>query len=701
MKHIAIKSLILGAAFASSLCACDENSWNDEYLDGFEKPTITKKETVSYSLTSADITRIANMPANQAIARQRGESALLDAVGKNGFFTALISPEYYAPAWLDSISALKTSPIFYLSEKSTLKLNYPTSDDLPAELTGIQSATTVTISDEQYQEVWGSETDYVEAFAPSKPANKYIPGILSSINTTDGFVVVSYNVAAYDPAFGGGTSTPPAPEFEMGNTIASIQIDVPVEAKGIVTAVCKRGIVLTDLSGSIFVDFGSDFDMSGYAVGQQRIISGVGGQFGGCLQIINPTDELAGTTDYTYPTPLTIDGPKFEQFSAERQALKADGQGAAPVYAEIKGAVFTQNGNYINFTVPGADKTKAEGSGYQLSQATIDILNLGEPVDVRGYVIGCSGKAFVTFLVTEVNGKRPAAAPAKAAAIGSRAGQAIASVEEKAVYKHNGTSWTLCKDVFVLNEQDYSQMGVSNLTADQAATFLPIYLSNKFPYAQEDATYYLVYNFKDNDNVIKNFCSRAIYTGTEWSVSTINTSIMQFVRAAKGNGWSNWIYDPTIYIDLPAGKGAASAPFWQKCVDWVFENVDVPEFGSESKTSGTGYVTKYGNNDYYCGASAYQCNVDLRPGSARNQVPSVYGNMSDDDIKAQVKENFELRVMPAVLAQEYPDAIPGKGVDQYYEISFVMFDGKSNNEVIRYLVTAPGTFEFESCTWNE
>ena len=159
--------------------------------------------------------------------------------------------------------------------------------------------------------------------------------------------------------------------------------------------------------------------------------------------------------------------------------------------------------------------------------------------------------------------------------------------------------------------------------------------------------------------------------------------------------------DGRFTISVPAGKGATSAPFWQDCVDWVYEYIDVPEFGSESIKSGVGYVTDFGTNDYYCGASAYQCNVDLRPASAKKQVPSVYGNMSDEAIVAQVKENFELRVMPAVLAKNYPDAQPGNGFDQYYEISFVMYNGSSHDEVIRYLVTAPGTFQFVSCSWNE
>lgn len=693
---------MLGAAVAT-LCACDENSWNDEYLDGFEKPTYTKIETVSYDMTAADVKKLANMPANKAIAREKGETALLEAVAANGFFTAEITPEKYAPAWLDSLSAVKGSPVYYLSEKSTLKLNYPTSDALPEELTGIQNALTVEISDEQYQEVWGSTTDYVNAFAPSKPASKFIPEILSDINTTEGFVVVSYNVASQDPVFGGSSTPEPEPEFEMSSTIASLAIGAPIEAKGVVTGICKQGYILTDLSGSALVYYGSGFDIDSYKIGQQREVKGTGATFGGCLQIGSvSTDELAGTTEYSYPVPLTIDGPTFEQFSVDRQALKAANQGGAPVYAEIKGATFVKSGNFINFTVPGADKTIAEGSGYQVPTVAESLLDFGNTVDVRGYIIGCSGKAYVTFLVTEVNGQQPAFAPAKALAITSRAGMPISSKEEKAVYKFNGTSWALCSDVLVLNNEDYTQMGLkSNLTAAQATTFLPIYMTTTFPYAQEGATYYVVYNLKDGDNTIRNFCSRANYTGTEWTLTTINTNVMQFVRKAIGNGWSNWVFDPTIYINLPAGKGSSSAPFWQACVDWVYEHVDVPEFGSESITSGAGYVTTYGNNDYYCGASSYQCNVDLRPSAARKQVPSVYGDMNDEQIVETVKRNFELKVMPAVLAEQYPDAVPGNGVDQYYEISFVMFNGSSHNEIIRYLVTAPATFEFESCTWNE
>ncbi|MDE5554612.1 MAG: hypothetical protein K2J10_05455, partial [Muribaculaceae bacterium] len=270
MKHIAFKSLMLGAALATTLTACDENSWNDEYLDGFDTPTITKKETVAYTMTAADIKKMANMTANLKLAAERGESAELAAVAANGFFTSKITPEAYAPAWLDSLSAVKGSIVYWLSEKSTLQLSFPTSDALPAELSGIQNGLQYTVTEADYQSVWNSETDFVEAFAPSKPASKYLGDILDEnldYNVGD-FVVVTYKQAGQDPVFGGSSTPEPVPGFEMSSTIGSLKVNAAIEASGVVTALCKQGYILTDLSGSTLVYYGSSFDIESYAVGQ-------------------------------------------------------------------------------------------------------------------------------------------------------------------------------------------------------------------------------------------------------------------------------------------------------------------------------------------------------------------------------------------------------------------------------------------------
>ena len=176
MKHIAFKSLMFGTVLAVSLSACDENSWNDEYLEGFETPTITKKETVAYTMTVKDIQRMANMPANKKIAADSGLTAQLEAVAVNGYFTEKITPELFFFSFLDSLSGVKGSIIYWLSEKSTLQLSFPTSDALPSQMSGIQNGLKYTVTEADYQSVWESDKDFVEAFAPSKPASKYFLG---------------------------------------------------------------------------------------------------------------------------------------------------------------------------------------------------------------------------------------------------------------------------------------------------------------------------------------------------------------------------------------------------------------------------------------------------------------------------------------------------------------------------------------------
>ncbi len=685
MKHIAFKSLLLGALIVPTLCGCDENAWNDEHLEGFEKPTITKKETVSYTMTADDIMKVANMPANISLARERGESALLEAVGVNGYFTAEVTPEAYAPAWLDSLSGVKGSIIYYLSEKSTLQLNFPTSDALPAELTGIQNSDNIEIEEYQYQDVWGSTTDFINAFAPSKPAAKAIPGILEEVidSPADGqFAVVTYNVAVQDPVFGGGgTTTPEEPEDpDAINSVAktkALESDTEFDVQYALTVgfVSGKNIFACDEAG----DFIQIYAANSYAVGDV-----IPAGWSGTYKLFNGVTPEIEATD--------LPAAKAGTFTAkEISVAQALDVATVNTVGVIKNVTFSEAtpSEKVNFTGKVGDTELSFRNNYTKPGVAAGTYNVTVVVTVFN---GTTSLYIVSY-------DAPAAAPAK---IGSRAGANIASTEEKAVYKFNGSAWKLCSDVFVLNANDYAQMGVkSNLSATQAETYLPIYMSTKFPYAKEDDVYYIVYNFYNGTETVKNFCSRATFTGIGWSITTINNDMMQFVRASKGNGWSNWLYDPSIYIDLPAGKDSSSADFWQACVNWAYEHVDVPEFGATSITSGVGYVTTYGNNDYYTGASAYQGNIDLRPGSARKQCPSVYGSMNDDEVVARMKENFELRVGPAVLAEFYPDAQPGKGVDLYYVLSFVMYNGSSHDEVIRFLVTAPGTFEFVDCTWNE
>lgn len=699
LNHIfkAIGVAACGTFMVATVASCDENSWNDEHLKGFEEPETTINKTVTDTITMTNVKKLALMKANIDLAKQNNQLEALIAVAQTGVFNSTVTPEEYAPAYLDSIAKLYSSKLYYLDKNSTLKFYYPTSDQMPEEMALIPEAEKYTISEQDYQIVWGSDEDFTQSFTPSKKPEAFIPQLLP--NEFDDpqenqMVVVTYNYSTQEPNFGGGST--PAPDFELSNVAATIKSDgASYTVSGIVTAICAQGFILTDNSGSILVYYGSSFSIGDYNIGNQRIVTGKGSSYGGALQLAPSSDELKGNQEYKYPTPEEANGAKFDTYLTELQTAKNASSGINAKYIKVSATdISISNNKYVNFKVAGAET--AVGSIYQATANQIKMFDGKTSAVICGYVTSTSNPSYVNLTLVSVDG----VAPSYSAPI-MQAEAVVPSETLSAVYKYTKGSWSVLSDVTVLSAQDYSSMGLSNLNSTQASRLLPIYLGNKYPYAASGTVKYVVFNYYDGSQTIRNFCAKATFDGTNWLIETTNIAMMQFVCSKEaGTGLYKWIYDPSVYITLPAGRNASSAPFWQKCVDWVYENYDVPFFNSTDIKSGVGYVTSYGNNEYFAGTSAYQCNVDLRPSAARAQTPSVYGQMSDEEIVSLVKSNFETIVMPNVLALEYPDAQPGTKVDQYYVITFTAYTGATTVHTIRYLVSAPGTFTFTDCTWN-
>ena len=250
------RSIILAAAPALLLGACSENAWND-HLDGFTVPPVDASVTTAeFRLTAADYATIAGLDANKAIAEQDGESEELAAIGKNGTFATEEQAQKYLPALLASTN--KGLPYYTWDNGSAIKVTYNVASQLPDLVKGINDGTlTYTVSEEDYQMVWGSEEDYVDAFAPGAPASGFLPTILKN-NLPDAaegqYAVVTYNQATTNPVF--GTSE------ESWNAISEAAVGQNLKLKGIVTAVCAQGFILTDESGSILCYEGKTFDAS-------------------------------------------------------------------------------------------------------------------------------------------------------------------------------------------------------------------------------------------------------------------------------------------------------------------------------------------------------------------------------------------------------------------------------------------------------
>lgn len=675
MKQYIVKTLLAGAAVLA-LAACDDNSWNEDYLDGFTTPDNTDVQTVEYTLTADDYKSIASNKTNQALAGDNLAAALA-AVGTSGKFSRDITPEEYLPAFLSSTSF----PYFALSNGSAVKVTYNVATDEPEELARMNAAASTTLTDDDYKTIYGSDENYANALSPSNGLNN-IPAILKAKypDAEQGdYVVVNYNWSITDPVFGTVVPDEPVTGFEMTSALDGIATGDVVTVRGYITGLCTRGYIVTDKSGSILNYIPSGFDPSAYPIGSQIEVTAPVSAYNKGWQLdganIESETVTPATEAYTYPAPTVLDGAALDQV-----ITRTDNELAQ--YVQFTGIVAV-NGNNINIQVAGAET--AQGSAYFALDGIKADLTDGAQVTVRGYVIAIAGTRYVNTVVNEV---------VAGAASAPRHVAAVASEGRTALYYFNGSNWSQPANATALSGAQCQEIcGYTTLTAAQADANLPIFLKVNFPYATEGTQRYVVYDEYKTGYVARLY----IFNGTEWAQNNnTETTTLQFVR---NNG--QWKADPSVVIVLPSGRNQElSMLYFQTCTDWVYENIDVP-LGSTSITSGLGYVTGFGNNEYYSGTSAYQGNVDLRADKAAAQYPDGYAGMTDAEIQALMKQRFETEVMPAALAIIHPDAMPMDGVQVTYTITFGTYDGANATETIRYEVTAPGTFTFLDCTWND
>ncbi|MBD5323822.1 MAG: hypothetical protein HDS02_03180 [Bacteroides sp.] len=669
-----ISRAVIIAALPAILSACDDNSWNDHELEGFEEPAITNEQAIEYTLTPNDYKIIADNATNKALAGDALKAALA-AVGTQGYFTEEISPRDYAPALFSD----PKFPYFTLSDGSSVKLTYRIADALPTGMTEAVNALRYTVTDEDYQKVWGSDNNYTPAFAPSHTAAASLPSILAEAYPdaeSGDVVIVNYQTSQTDPVFT-APAEPDTPEFPLSNVLTgSPAKGDDITINGYVVATSTQGPVVVDEAGTVFVY--SPSNNADLKIGDQVVINSTIDTYNNGYQIARGADAtLSGSREVTYPEPKAMT-------AAEIDALAKTTTPIWPVYARFTGKV-SVSGNYINIALDG---TSVQLSPYGASDETKSLFTDGETVTVEGYVVAIASKGkYLNTIVTKV-GSATAKATATTTAAQSRA-VTVASDNVNAVYSFNGSKWSADTRYTILSHADYQLMGqrYDNLSDEAPATMLPIYLSRTFPYAAEGDTKLVVYFYYASSTTTVR-CDAYKFDGTGWIADNgVTTQTAQFVRTG-----GKWIYDPNVTITLPAGRSQPlSTLYFQACVDWVKNNIDTP--------TGATYVTSYGNNEYYSGTSAYQGNVDLRPSAARTQYAAGYADMTDDQIVAAMKKRFETEVMPGALSALHPDADVMPGLDVFYTINFSAYTGITTPYTIKFKVVGKGKFEFVECDW--
>ena len=648
--NIYFKSLMV-LALAGAMTGCDENAWND-HLDGFEDlddQPIANEQTVEYTLTDADYAAIASNATNKSLAGDALKDALA-AVGTRKAFSPEITAAQYVPAFLSSTSF----PYFTLTQGSAVKLTYNIEVNADPALAAAAAASTYTLTDEDYMAVWESDENYIDAFAPSKPAADYIPSILENVNHGDNnYMIVTYNATEQEPVFGSVDDQPAEPEVVFAESFAEDLGDFTME-----NTLLPEGLTY----------------VWSYAAGYGAKASAYANKtnFDSEAWLISPVIDLG---KFTAPT------LSFEQatnFFADVETAKKE----ATVWAREVGEDWVQ----LSPAYPESMSWTFVSSG--------DI-DLSAFAGTEMQIAFCYKSTAAKAGTWEVKNVSLMATPAKKAPAKAAAAK-VPTTAYNAIYTLTSGKWAPASGFAVLNPGDYTTMGQKYANLEHPELYLPAYLKTTFPYAQEGDVKNVLYRLYKSSKTSW-ACDQYVLTDGEWTLNNnIEQETNQFVFTKDG-----WMYDPNVTITLPAGKGQdLSTTYYQACVDWVYNNICVP-MGDTSIKSGKFYVTSYGNNEYYSGTSAYQGNVDLRASAARTQYAAGYEGMSDEEVVALMKKRFMEEVMPGALSTLHSDAKPIEGLEVLYTINFAVYDGSTSQYTAVFKVVGPGKFEPVSCTWDE
>ena len=486
-----------------------------------------------------------------------------------------------------------------------------------------------------------------------------------------------------------------APAIDAGNAYTSVlgsaALGDTVEVKGYVSAISNQGPIVTDNGGSILFYDKNNATFGSFTVGEEVTASGTISSYNCGFQLDaskGATIERTGATaTVAYPAPMEITGEKADELLTTRVADEY------AYYAKMTGTV-TISGNYYNFNIDGAET--AVGSIYATDEVKALLSNDME-CTIYGYfyAIAKTGGApkYINIMVTSV----------ESAAVPSRLALSVKSEKRYAYFKYNGTGYEAA-NVVAIQPADYTAMGqkYGNFTNPDQDYYLPTFLNQTYPYAKVDDKMYVGYRcYANATNTWK--VDEYVFNGA-WSKTIYFTEKTDQFR--KGEGV--WNIDRTLELNYTNTSSTETRAFYQYCVNWVYDFKDVP-MGAPARDNagviitadavkvdgknpaGNYWVSSYGNNEFYTGASAYYGNIDWRPSAVKGGFAAAgMGSLSDDEILAQLKVN-SAEVFAEVLSYMYPEMTS----DEYKKVVIMVYAyGPNANYSFTFDVVDTGKFAY-------
>lgn len=462
-----IINVFLAGISAIGMASCGENTWNDHFLDGFEGG-VDYENAVSgtYALTADDYKAISDLMSAKATTDEEKAEAKAIATNcyfyKNGAYPASVA----LPPYLASVSF----PYYLASNGSQVDIGYAEVSEMPAELTALAGAEQYKVTTEDYINAWGSEEEYIDAFAPMTSAANKLPNILKNAlpDATEGtYAVVNYNESETNPIF---TAISGGDSF-VGGTYYLI----------------------------------ADGNMGAGPIAENKT-------FGYLAKVQMTVEGENVTTDQ-------VNAFTFEETTGGFYYIK-----------DSYGRYLYQTGTYNSFNL--STTTPEEGGVWSVAVASNGLATITNTSVEKWIQYSSNHNSWGSYNYEA--GSLPKLYKAAAPAAATKAGSAVAgtpvTVNMNAVYYYNGSKWAVADGVSVLNPADYEAMGANNNKLSDPEIYLPIYLKNKLIYAQAGDQEYVVYNSDKadlfvfdgaswtlNNNGFENVVGRFVKANNAWS----------------------------------------------------------------------------------------------------------------------------------------------------------------------------------------
>ena len=529
--------------------------------------------------------------------------------------------------------------------------------------------------------IYGASDDVKALFTDGEECTVYGYFVSISSGKFINVVVVSVDEA---PAIDAGEAA-----NNYTSVLGSAKLNDAVEVKGYISALSFQGPILTDNTGSVLL-----YKTTGYELGDELTVSGTISSFNCGFQIGTAGISIEKTGNkgtVTYPAPMDLTGAKLDELLTTRV------NDEYAYYAKMTGTL-SISGNYYNFNVDGA--TTAVGSLYGVTDEIKAQLTDGMYCTLYGYFITISKSGgnpkYVNMIVTKVE---PITKGAATRAIGK-----VESVKKYAYFKWNGSAFEAA-DVVAVQPSDFDAMGqkYGSFTNPAQDDYLPLFLAQAYPYALADDVKNVAYRCYANSATTWKV-DEYVFDGNAWVKTIYFEAKTDQFRKNEGV----WAVDRTLELDFTNTSSAETKAFYQYCVNWVYDNKDVAmgapardgagEIISTAivtidgaKPAGNYWVSNYGNNEFYTGASAYYGNMDWRPSAVKGGFAAAgMGDLSDDEIVAKLKEHTA-EVFAEVLHYVYPTMTP----EQYKKVVVKVYAyGPNANYAFSFEVTGEGTFAY-------